>query len=172
MVYYQERETVRLLLNYADHALEDQKLGDFLMHELEDVKFTNVVFVEIYNSFQKMLREGKKIDSQYLMQHGSNEVKKIITDLITSRYEISPHWRDKHIYVPNESEVLPDMALTNVLRLKFRVVQKMMEANLLQIRNAEQAGSLEDVEKYLEQQNGLKNAERELASVLGIVVAR
>src|SRR6185295_10821763 len=28
LVYYQERETIRLLLNYADQALEDSKLAD------------------------------------------------------------------------------------------------------------------------------------------------
>ena len=172
MVFYQERETIRLLLNYADHALEDQKLGDFLIHELEDVKFTNPVFVEIYDSFQKMLQQGKLVNSQQLLQAGSSEVKRVVTELVTTRYEISPHWKEKHIYVPNESELLSDVAVTNVLRLKFRVVQRMMEENLSRIRESEAAKNSDEVEKFLEQQDGLKKAERELASILGIVVAR
>lgn len=172
MVYYQERETVRLLLNYADHSLEDQKLADFLLHELEDVEFANPVFREIYRHFHDVLQKGKIPDSQYLIQHGSSEVKNVVTSLITSKYETSPRWKEKHIYIPEESEVLQDLAYTNVLRLKFRVVQKMMEDNLSRIRDSEQSGNLEEVEKYLEQQEGLKKAERELASILGIVVAR
>ena len=172
MVYYQERETVRLLLNYADHSLEDQKLADFLLHELEDVEFTNPVFREIYHHFKELLQKGQVPNSQYLIQQGSSEVKNVVTGLITLKYEASPRWKEKHIYFPNETEVLQDLAYTNVLRLKFRVVQKMMEENLGRIRDAEQGGNWEEVEKYLEQQDGLKKAERELASILGIVVAR
>lgn len=172
MVYYQERETIRLMLNYADHSIEDQKLGDFLIHELEDVTFTNPVFIEIYDEVQKMLKNNKQASSQSLLQTGSDEVKKVVTELITTRYEISPHWKDKHIYVPAESDLLQDVAFTNVLRLKFRVVQKMMEENLSRIRMSEEAKKADEVEKYLEQQDGLKKAEQELASILGIVVAR
>ncbi len=172
MVYYQERETVRLLLNYSEHALDDQKLVDFLINELDDVEFSNPVFREIYNHFHELLHQGKVPDSQYLIQHGSSEVKNVVTGLITARHEISPNWKKKHIYIPNESEVLMDLANTNVLRLKFRVVQKMMSDNLLKIRDSEQAGNLDELENCLEQQEGLKKAERELASLLGIVVAR
>ncbi len=172
MVYYQERETIRLLLNYADHSLEDQKLVDFLVNELDDVKFTNPVFLEIYNHFQDQLRLGKIPTSEYLVQHGGKEVNNVVTGLITTRHEISPNWEKKHIYVPNESEILSVLANANVLRLKFRVVQRMMEDNLLNIRKSEQEGNWDEVEKHLEQQEGLKKAERELASILGIVVAR
>ncbi|HRI80354.1 MAG TPA: DNA primase, partial [Cyclobacteriaceae bacterium] len=79
MVYYQERETIRLMLNYADHSIEDQKLGDFLIHELEDVTFTNPVFIEIYDEVQKMLKNNKQASSQSLLQTGSDEVKKVVT---------------------------------------------------------------------------------------------
>jgi DNA primase len=172
MVYYQERETVRLLLNYADQALEDQRLADFLIHELDDVTFANPVFREIYQHFHDMLQNGKIPGSQLLMQQGSKDVKNAVAGLITAKYETSPRWKDKHIYIPNEVEILQDMASTNVLRLKFRLVQKMSEDNLLKIRETEQAGDLEDLGKYLDKHAELKRAERELASVLGIVVAR
>jgi len=173
MIYYQERETIRLLLNYADKAVEDQKLGDFLLHELEDVQFTNQAFREIHDEFERQVGKGKVPTSSYFMEKGSAETKKIVTELITSRYEISPHWKEKYqIYFPSEDEILHDMALTNVLLLKFRVVQKMMEDNLSQLGKWEQSGNLDEVEKCLEQQEGLKSAERDLAKILGIVVAR
>ena len=153
--------------------MEDQKVYDFLLHELEDVEFSSPIFREIYEIFQSEIKNGKVPDTQFFIMNGSVEVKKVVTDLITARYEISPHWKEKfHIHFPEETEVLHDLAYTNVLRLKFRVVQRMMEQNLLQIRNAETSGSWDDVEKYLDQQDGLKKAERDLASILGIVVAR
>lgn len=173
MVYYQERETIRLLLNYASHTMDDHRLVDFLLHELEDVEFSHPVFREIHDTFSSQLRKGKVPDSQWFLETGSPEVKKTITDLITDRYEISPHWKEKYqIIFPAEEEILKDVALTNVLRLKFRVVQKMIEDNLAQLRSWEEKGNWTEVEKCLAHQEGLKVAERDLASMLGIVVAR
>ncbi len=174
MVYYQERETIRLLLNYADRVVdEDHSLVEFLLHELEDVEFTNPVFREIHDQFAAQLKLGKVPDNRHFLDRGSPEVKKAITDLMTDRYETSPHWKEKfQIYFPDEEEILKDMALTNVLRFKFRVVQKMIEENLVKLRTSEQNGNWLEVDKCLEQQEGLKSAERDLAKMLGIVVAR
>ncbi len=173
MVYYQERETIRLLLNYADQKLEDQSLSSFLLHELEDVQFTSPVFNEIYEVFKQGLSKGEVLDNQYFMRTGSDPVKRAVTDLITPRYETSQHWGDKfHIYFPKENELLNEMALTNVLRLKFRVVQKMMEDNLQVVKQTETNGLWDELDKALETQAGLKKAETELAGLLGIVVAK
>lgn len=173
MVYYQERETIRLLINYADKTLEDQQVAEYLLHELEDVQFSNDTFREIHDEFAVQLRKGTVPDSKYFLEHGSPEVQKVVTDLITRRYETSPHWKEKyHIYFPHEEEILKDVALSNVLRLKFRVVQKMKEDNLSKIQTCEQNGNWDEVEKCLVHQAGLIDAERELADMLGIVVAR
>jgi DNA primase len=173
MVHYQERETIRLLLNYADRPLKDQKLVEFVLHELEDVEFSNPTFKEIYETWKKGLVEGTQMSSQDFLQRGSDLVRRAVTDLITSRYDISQHWGDKFkIFIPKEQDVLNEMALGNVLRLKFRVVQKMMEDNLSEIKRTETAGEWDELDKALITQEGLKQAERELAGMLGIVVAK
>lgn len=173
MVYYQERETVRLLLNYAERALEDQRLADFLLHELEDVEFSNPVFREIHDEYASELKKGGVPDIKHFLEHGSAEVNKVVAELIIARYEISPHWKEKfHIIFPHEEEILHSMALTNVLRLKFRVVQRMLEENLGKLKIWEEKGNWEEVDKCLGQLEGLKVAERDLAKTLGIVVAR
>ncbi len=171
-VYFQERETIRLLLNYADQSLEDQKLADFLLNELDDVEFVNPVFREIYQHFRDHVQNGKMPDSQYLIQHGSDEMRNVIAGLVMTKHEISPNWKKKHIYVPAEAELLPKMANSNVLRLKYRVVQRMIEDNLVHIRESEQGGNKEAFEKYWEEYEGLKKAEVELASLLGTVFGK
>lgn len=173
LVHYQERETIRLLLNYADQSLEQSKLADFLVHELEDVEFNNPVFKDIYEKFKAAAATNQPIDSHYFLHEGNDAVKAAVSDLITPRYDTSPHWSDKfHIYIPKEKDVLNEMALSNVLRLKFRVVQKMMEDNLQKVKQAESSGNWEELDRALEMQTGLKKAESELAGSLGIVVAR
>lgn len=173
MVQYQERETIRLLLNYSDKNLEDQRLSDFILHELEDVVFDNTIFGKIYDTFRKEWEKGNQIDSHYFLQHSDEEVKRVVTDLVAQRYDISQHWSDKyHIYFPREEEILEEMAYTNVLRLKLRIVQKMLEDNKTKIKEAEAKGNETEVDNYLEAQIGLDKAKKELSELLGIVIAR
>jgi DNA primase len=173
MVQLQERETIRLLLNYADKAVEEHKLSDFIMQELDDVTFTNPVYREIYEVFKNGVITGNIPDSNFFLKGSSPQVKNAVTELITARYDTSKHWSDKfHIYFAKESEMVNELALSNVLRLKFRVVQGMMESNMQKIKEAEAIGNWEKLEEALIAQTGLKDAERELAKMLGIVVAK
>ncbi len=170
MVQMQERETIRLLLNYAESAVEEQKLIHYLLHEMDEVVFTNPVFGEIFETFKTLSNEGKTVDEFYFLENGSAEVKKIVADLMTSRYHTSPHWSEKyHIFFPHEKEVIGDVAYSNVLRFKFRAVQKLMEDNLQKIKLAT---SDADLDKFMTIHEQLKNAEREIAETLGIVIAK
>src|SRR5690606_35606397 len=102
--------------------------------ELEDVQFTNPIYKEIYQAFRDGAARGDVVDTYYFMEHGSDAIKSAVAELTTSRYETSKHWSDKyHIYFPHEREVLNDKAYSNVLRLKFRMIQKLMEENLQQM---------------------------------------
>lgn len=173
MVFYQERETIRLLLNYANQSIDEQKLSSFLLNELEDVEFANPVFKQIFEDYKNGLATGTVLDNQFFLHQASEPVKRAVTDLITNRYETSTHWGDKYkIFFPKENDILNQMALTNVLRLKFRVVQKMMDDNLAKVKVAEQKNDWDELDKALETQAGLKKAESELAGLLGIVVAK
>ena len=173
MVFYQERETIRLLLNYANQTIDEQKVSNFLLNELEDVEFANPVFKQIFEDYKNGLATGTVPDNQFFLHQASEPVKRAVTDLITNRYETSTHWGDKYkIFFPKENDILNQMALTNVLRLKFRVVQKMMDDNLAKVKVAEQKNDWDELDKALETQAGLKKAESELAGLLGIVVAK
>jgi DNA primase len=146
IVRLQEKESMRLLLNYAESHYDDQRLLDFMLTELEDVEFAHPVYKEIYEAYKAGAARGEVLDTFYFMENGSNEVKQAVADLTTARYETSKHWSDKyHIFFPHEREVIHELAYTNVLRLKFRLIQKLTEDNLAQMK---QAANEEDLEKY------------------------
>lgn len=173
MIQYQERETIRLLLNYADEALKDQKLSDFLFHELEDVVFVNPIFSEIFEGLKEGWEKNESRTSHYFIHEGSEEIKKVVTDLIAQRYDLSAHWGDKyHIHIPGEGELLNEMAYTNVLRLKLRIIQKMLEENKQKIKEAEVSGNESEVDNFLDTQIELDEAKKKLSELLGIVIAR
>jgi DNA primase len=170
IVRLQEKESMRLLLNYAESHYDDQRLLDFMLTELEDVEFTDPVYREIYEAFKTGAARGQVLDTLYFMEHGSEEVKQTVADLTTARYETSKHWSDKyHIYFAHEREMIHDLAYSNVLRLKFRLIQKLTEDNLAQMK---QTTNDEDLEKYFTIHEQLKGAEKDLANLLGIVVPK
>jgi DNA primase len=170
MVQMQERETIRLLLNYAESPVDEQKLIHYLLQEMDEIEFTNAIFKEIFEAFRHGAIQGKPVDEFYFLENGSQEVKKTVADLMTSRYHTSPHWSEKyHIYFPHEKEVIHDVAYSNVLRYKFRAIQKLMEENLQKIKLTTNEAELD---QYLTIHEQLKNAERDIANTLGIVVAK
>jgi DNA primase len=170
MVQMQERESIRLLLNYAENSYDEKKLIDFMVTELEDVEFTNPTYKAIYEEFREAANRGEALDTLYFMETATDVVKYTVAELTTSRYETSKYWGDKyHIYFPHERDILNDMAYSNVLRLKFRMIQKLIEENLQQMK---QATTENDLENYFTIHEQLKGAEKELATVLGIVIPK
>ncbi len=171
----QERECIRMLLNYADQQVKDEEDNDelfvsYFLHELEDVEFETPIYQEILTHFVDHLKEGRLVDQQTLLSESSAEAQKSIIDILADRYEISSWWHDKYkIIVPKESDRLKQSAFTSVLRLKFRLVQKMIKANMDKLT---ENSAEKNEEEILRMHNELKKLEISIASELGNVTAR
>ena len=167
VIQFQERETIRLLLNYADQKLENEVLGVFLMNELSDVSFTDENLKKIFDYFLDATERNVHIDSRFFMENASNEIKQIVTSLITHRiYEISPHWGDKYkIFIPKDSDDLDKKVLSNVRYLKYRLVQLWVEENKEKLK---QTTNSFEVDELLDKQINLKMVEADLAQQLTI----
>lgn len=171
MVQLQEREVVRLLLNYADSKLEeDVDLLSYFISEFEEMEFVNTSYRYVFNEFEKARSRGELIDSHYFLREGTDEIRMLVTDLTLQKYYASQHWRGKyHIYFENEKERLNDTAHQNVLRRKYRYIQNLLEENTEKIKAAEAQGNHAAVDELIDIQMRLKNADKNLAGELGIV---
>ena len=170
----QEREMVRLLLNYADSELEeDVDLLSYFISEFEDIEFLNESYAYLYNTFLKFKKEGKLIGSSYFLDHAPENIKSLIAELTLRKYYASPHWSTKyHIYFSDEKENLSEHAHQNVLRKKYRYLQRLIEENKQKLKDAESRISEKEIDELLEMQMKLKNADVEIARELGIVSGR
>ena len=166
VIKFQEKEAIRLLLNYADQKLENEVLGVFLMNELSDVSFTDENFKKIFDHFLDATERNVHIDSKFFMENASQEVRQIVAALITHRYELSPHWGDKYkIYIPKDSDDLDKKVLSNVRLLKYRMVQLWVEENKEKLK---QTSDSFEIDELLDKQIKLKMVEAELAQQLSI----
>jgi len=171
IIKLQEKESVRLLINYGFNELEDEgSLADFILASLEDVEFTTPSFAEIINLYKIELINGRVPDAQFFINNTKGDLKETVIDLVSTRYEISDRWAVEHeILIPHESEILDKMVLTNILRLKFRIVQMLIRENMLELRNST---SDDDILILMNRHKNFKITEMELAKQLGVVVAR
>ncbi len=175
VIELQERESIRVLVNYGKSSIQNQELVDeelikYFLAEIEDIKFTNPVYAEILGIIRERMLDGELIDGEYLISHGSEKVKRVVVELLTPRYEISENWEKKFkIHVPREMELLRNVTYSNILRLKFRVVRHLIEEEnkkLLQVQTDEA------MDELLEEIHELKKIEMSIAEILGNVTVK
>ena len=173
LIAFQERESIRLLLKYGFDKLEEGKtLYEYLFNELEEVEFIDPLHAIILQEYKTLLGADKVVDAQYFIEHGTPEVRKAVIDIIYDRHQISTHWNDKYkIRIPQETEAskLEQVAFTNVLRLKQRVVRKLIDDNLERLKTAQAHSDQEEIQQI---HHELKQTEKEIANRLGNVILK
>ena len=165
----QERESIRLLLNYGDRKLEGgTSLHQYYFSELEEVEFKTSAYQQILSLIRAELDNHGIVDTKRLIEQVTGEVKTEMIDLLTERYEISNMWMEKfQIFVPTEEDILSSVAYSNLLRLKYRVIKKLITENREELRIARP----EEQQNLLQVDVALKKSRNEIASHLGIIIS-
>lgn len=168
-VVNQEKETIRILINYGFNKIEDEyNLVEHYLDELDPVEFSNPIYNKILHIFKEELRNGKVVDIDYFKSYPDENIRNVVIDLTSNRYEISENWEKYRIYVPKEEDGLSSSVYSNILRLKFHKIKKLIALNLKELKNEK------DLDKQMELQKisvELKKAEAAFSNPLGIVVS-
>jgi DNA primase len=170
----QERETIRLLLNYGLQKIDedDLKLSNYLLSETQEIEFITPVYQKILGMYRDCLAKGVVPNTDFFIAQRDDEVRQEVIDLITLRHEISSHWHERHqIFITTESDDLAGTAFKSILRLKRRLVQKMMEEAKQKIKSGESEGLAPDLIFELQQLYfELKKVQLQIDKELGIVI--
>ncbi len=169
----QEQESIRVLVNYGKkeigtREMNTQSLIEYFLNEVAEIQFTNETYQKILKCFQKKLNEGVVIDGEYLLNHTDEDIRRTVIDLSAEKYEISENWSEKHqIHVPKETAFLRDVIYTNVVRLKFRIIQQLIQEETDKL---EHTTNDSEVDELLDEINELKKMSVEIAGILGNVI--
>jgi DNA primase len=170
----QEREMLRLLLNYGGQKLDVQELHfcQYILSEIEEVSFQTPIYQKMIQLYRDGISLGQVPSDELFLNHGDAEIRQEAIAMITQRHEVSTNWKDKfQIFVALESDDLADTAFKSILRLKRRLLQKMMEEAMAKIKEAEQLQLEEDkVSELLEVYLELKKLKLKIDKELGIVI--
>jgi DNA primase len=175
LIELQEKESIRVLVNYGKLQIksgdnEEENLLSYFLTEIEEINFTTPIYREILETIKEKLQQGEIIDGEYLLQNGTEEIKRVVVDLMTSKYEISESWSKKfQIHVPTEIDLLKDVTYSNILRLKFRIIQHLIDEENKKIKEAISEDALDEI---LDEINELKHIEMDIAKILGNVTTK
>jgi len=173
-ILLQERETMRLLINYGSIRLDAQEVhfSQYVIEEIKEIEFQTPIYQKMLQVFKEQGVSGKIPTDELFLNHSDTEIRQEAIALVTQRHEISNHWKDKfQIFIQLESDDLATTAFKSILRLKRRFLQKMMEEAMAKIKEAEAMQLQEaEVNELLELYLELKKFKFKIDKELGIVI--
>jgi len=177
-LFLQEREAIRILLNHGNTTIldaesQDIKIANFYFQELEEIEFSHPFYSKILKTFKKHLENGRVIDAHYYLENEPDDIKDVVISVLVDeeKYSTSNGWFEKHkIVVPTEESYLRRSALTNIYRIKFRVVKKLIAEEMNEFGNREEDDSKVTDNEFLDRIMDLKSIEVEIAGLLGTVI--
>ncbi|HLN53542.1 MAG TPA: DNA primase [Lentimicrobium sp.] len=128
----QEYDVIRLLLLYGDKTIdyfhhsskeaEKMTIAQLICNDLRanQVNFDDPVFQEIFTIYAEGTDNNQIPADKDFFTHADQKIATAAIDIITPRYELSPHWEDYRITVPLEEERLQETSLRAVLSLLHR----------------------------------------------------
>lgn len=172
----QEREIVRILLNYGRELVSWEGNGDipvapYLLGSIDDISFDDRPSAKIIDEFKKQAENFEVPEVKFFIAHEDAEVAKLAVDSVASRYEISPNWNDdkRKIYVTKEIEHLKELVIQAIYRIKKRK----FAAEMHKIREElKRPLSPEDMEITLHKYQKLKEGEQMLGNLLGNTIVK
>jgi len=178
----QERNIIRLLLNFGTHILdipeEDNKevrvsVAQYIVDELkrDNIDFENQIYNGILNEYAQILEKNTLPEPFHFLNSENREFRELAVELLSSRYVLSEEWERMHkIYVPVEEHLLRESVINTVNHLKNKKVLRMLEENQKKIKEADLAG--QDYSELMLQHQQLENVKVRIAKELGIDVLR
>lgn len=180
---YQEREIVRLLLNYGTSPIpmkgQDEQgnemeiegtVADLIVLELEHEQFPfeTEVYRKVMEEYVNHHNQAIAIDFNYFVNHPDRSIAEVAVDFMTTPYSLS-NWERHFIYVSEETQVLHRATQSAIDALQLRRLEVMIADVQKELQAAE---SHEDVLILLQKQNSLIQAKREFSKKLGRVILK
>ncbi|SKB65687.1 DNA primase [Daejeonella lutea] len=171
----QEKEIVRLLLNYGHElvhwdGITDTYIAPYVIGNLTDVTFEHPLCIRVIEEYKKQLEEGELPSEQDFIKHPDHEIADLAISMVSSPYILSENWYAKRkIYVKNESENLRSTILGGIFHLKKRKVDRILKKIRDEIQTEDDTDNQAILmKKYLQ----VKEVEKGISAFLGSVIVK
>ncbi len=184
---YQEKEIIRLLLNFGIKELEVKGINEekeeiinnisvaaCIVNDIvaEEFSFKNPAYQLIFNEYIIALNSEILPTDQYFTNHPDSTIRKTAINLLSSPYILSENWQEMHrISVPTEEKasILEQSVNHSVFSFKLKKVEEMLAFNA---RTIKELGKDDDFMVLMEKQKRLIDAKKAISAALGRIIIR
>lgn len=180
----QEKELLRVFINYPGEGFVEEgidvedamgnpievdkvPLMDFFVEELEDISFENSNFEKLKGLIFKEYTENGHIDINRYLNHEDDDVRKLVSDLLVPRHEISPGWRKHGAYVVDLDFNLRKTVQGPLYHYKSRKIDRLISESRDKVKEAQDKKDAEGLDYWLEINMHLLQMRREIHEKLG-----
>ncbi len=172
---HQEREIIRLLINYGHEqvnwdGITDTYIAPYVIANLADVEFEHPECRLIIDIYKIKLENGELPTDQEFIKHSNRKVADMAISLVSSPYILSENWYAKRkIYVRNERENLRATILGGIFHLKKQKVERILKNIRNEIQHETDADNQAMLMKRYMQ---VKEVEKGISIFLGSVIVK
>ncbi len=181
---YQEKEIIRLLLNYGDEEMffeEEEKgrykkrvpvkVANFIVNDLlrDDICLKNNAYQQIIHEYEESFENDHLPDNNHFINHKDDGIREIVINLLSSPYMLSENWIKKRIVVPSEKDRLKQLVTSSLLSYKAKHVDNLITENQKAIKESEND---EDRHILLQKHVNLKKMSSEINRQLSRIITK
>ncbi|WP_104383618.1 DNA primase [Sphingobacterium sp. HMA12] len=172
----QEREIVRILINYGDYLATWEGDGDIpvagvLLGNIGDIEFKDKAAAFILKAYRDAAENYEIPDAKLFYSNPDAAVSELAINCVATKYSLSENWNDdkRKIYVSQEYEHLKKLVVEAIYRIKKQKIGAEMHHIREEMKQEQDVANLEVlIFKYQK----LKEAERLLGGFLGNTIVK
>jgi DNA primase len=182
---HQERDIIRLLLNYGNKnvSIDGEGVDEFnqptqieitlaalIIHELQhdSIELENPLYNSIYKEFVLQLEQDKVPDYNYFISHENMAICQLAVDLISSPYSLAK-WEQHSIFTTMEENILKKSLYNAVYALKSRRLEMMIHDIQKRIKETPPE---EELMTLMQTQHQLLEAKKTFNALLGRIIVK
>lgn len=174
----QEREIIRLLLNYGNKELftvkdNDEKRSisvlEYIIAEIQgdELALENMIYQQIFEEYCENFKNNIIIDQKHFINHSNSEISNLSAQLLAQEYDLSKIWKRHDNYIETEEMKLKEVVPETVNSFKSKrviIAQTDLQEKLLL---AQKENKLDKIKEIQEQIIFLNNLKKEISRNLG-----
>ncbi|MEM9937137.1 MAG: DNA primase, partial [Bacteroidota bacterium] len=184
----QEKELLRILVNYHDQSFGEgegailktstgEEVGgneeaeripmvDFFKVELQGLAFENQVFEQLKNEIFDLYTRSEKLNIHHYLNHPDKAIGRLVSDLLSDTYEMSPNWKKYDALVSDMDANLERTVKDAMYHYKYRKIDRLITENRMRLQKAEEEKS-EEMDLLLETYMHLVGMKRAIGQRIG-----
>ncbi|MFP4469746.1 MAG: DNA primase [Bacteroidales bacterium] len=148
---YQEKDVIRLLMNYGNRILEAEKpvegkkpekiefdIASMIVNDLQSdgIAFEDPYCAKVFRATVEQMENGNLPDEQFFLNHPDHDISMLATSMLIPKYELND-WERVKIIVKDETDSLDKTIIKGLLAFKLRKLEKMFQEESDRLKSGE-----------------------------------